>query len=178
MIALLGPWFYFKCYWYDQDKTQKRNPKNDGYFTSINTDGQWYQEEPYVLAPQVSKVLFLDDISRGKSWQIVQKFQPRHMYDVDENERLSREVSHQDDEADLTGKGAEVTHDTFEKIGNQDEGFTVEVSIVDREINKWKTNNESKEADDADEDEDPTMEGYMDVDDSTDPNNDDGVDDD
>ena len=91
----------FKCYWYDQAKKGKK-PRGDGHFTSINTEAQWYKEEPYVLGPQASKVLFLDDISNGKGWQVVQMFQPRHVYGVDEHERVNRVEGHQNDCVDHT----------------------------------------------------------------------------
>jgi hypothetical protein len=88
----------FKCYWYAQDKKKKRAPKNDGYFTSINTEAQWYKEEPYILATQASKVMYLDD--KDKDWQYMQKFQPRNFYDVEENEKPNNEVAHQNDFTD------------------------------------------------------------------------------
>ena len=86
----------FKWHWYDQDRNMGRAPRNDGNFISINTTAQWYKNEPYILVPQASKVMFLDDRSSlGRKY--VQKFQPRNIYDVDENKLPRKEVAHQDD---------------------------------------------------------------------------------
>jgi hypothetical protein len=90
----------FNCYWHDQDKKKKIAPKNDGYFTSINTEAQWYKKEPYILATQASKVMYLDDTINGKGWQYVQKFQPRNFYDVEENEKPNSKVAHKDNFTD------------------------------------------------------------------------------
>lgn len=146
----------FKCYWYDQQN--KRAPKNDGYFTSINTEGQWYREEPYVLSTQVSKILLLDDNSNKGPWKIVQKFQPRHMYDVDENERPRTEVAYQDDATDPSAGNNRVEagipddrREEKETDQTLDEGFTVEASIVRKELEKQNTIDEPYEIEDDDE---------------------------
>jgi hypothetical protein len=108
----------FKCYWYDQDKKKKIAPKNDGYFTSINTEAQWYKEEPYILATQASKVMYLDGTINGKGWQYAQKFQPRNFYDVEENEKPNSKVAHQDDFTDPAPTRAAKIDEALEGTGD------------------------------------------------------------
>ena len=43
--------------------------------------------EPYVLAPQASNVMLLDDRTSSIGYKYVQKFEPRNMYDMAENEK-------------------------------------------------------------------------------------------
>ena len=100
----------------------------------------------------------------------MQKFQPRHIYDVDGNERDSTEVAHQDDGADPNAgnyrvEGLQAIPVNHEKIGitdeqTLDEGFTVETSIVSKEIDKQNKFDEPHKADN----EDDTIDEYMEVD--------------
>jgi hypothetical protein len=151
----------FKCYWYDQDKKNKRTPKNDGYFISINTEAQWYKKETYILAHQNSKVMYLDDTINGKGWQYVQKFQPRNFYDVEENEKPNSKVAHQDDFTDPAPTGAAEIDEALEDTGNHandgEVDFTAEKSIVEKEISKMKLLYESRDADDECEEDSTEM---------------------
>ena len=153
----------FKCHWYDQDRNMGRAPRNDGNFISINTTAQWYKNEPYILVPQASKVMFLDDRT-NPNWKYVQKFQPRNIYDVDENKPPLEEVAHQDD---FCGSGEtedddEILMDTCDHAHDGEVDFTVEVSIIDKEIKKLNLPNESPDTyDEHEEDDDPICSEYM-----------------
>ena len=91
----------------------------------------------------------------------MQKFQPRNIYDVDENERESTEVVHQDDGADPNAgnnrvEGMEAIPVNHDKIGitdewTLDEVFTIEASIVRKEIDKQNKFDEPHEADNEDD---------------------------
>ena len=73
------------CQWFDIEN-KKNGIHNDGYFTSINISRTWYHNEPFVLANQASQVFYMNDTRLGKNWQVVQKFQHRHIYDVPEKD--------------------------------------------------------------------------------------------
>ena len=92
-------------------------------------------------------------------------FQPRHVYDVDENERLNRIEVHQNDRVDHTGtKGAVDTSENLEDTSDKDLGFTIEVSIVDKERHKQKIFNEDLVTDYDNNEEDATLSEYVDID--------------
>jgi len=42
--------------------------KDDGYFKSINIQGRWYKNDPFILAIEASQVFFLEDTKFGSSW--------------------------------------------------------------------------------------------------------------
>ena len=105
-----------------------------------------------------------------------------------ENERRNTEVVLEDADGGLIARtnGGQVTPDIHEEIGIQDaddeeedqtnhtldEGFTVKVSIVDKEINTRMKHTESEEADYDEEVEDLSLEEYMDCDGLMDSTND------
>ena len=80
----------FKCQWFDIHN-KKNGIHNDGYFTSINVSRSWYQNDPFVLAKQATQVFYLNDTRLGKNWLVVQKFQPRHVYDIPEKHDIVSE---------------------------------------------------------------------------------------
>jgi len=59
--------------------------KDDGYFKSINIQGRWYKNDPFILATEASQVFFLEDNKLGPSWRVVQDFGHRHIFDVEES---------------------------------------------------------------------------------------------
>ena len=58
--------------------------KDDGQFKSINIEGRWYKNDPFILAIEDSQVFFLEDTKFGSSWRVVQEFGHRHIFDVEE----------------------------------------------------------------------------------------------
>jgi hypothetical protein len=42
--------------------------KDDGYFKSINIEGRWYNDDPFILATDASQLFFLKDTKLGDSW--------------------------------------------------------------------------------------------------------------
>ena len=75
----------FRCDWFSQDG-KARVTKNDGHFRSINVERNWYQSDPFILASQARKIFYVDDILCGQNWHVVQKFEHRCMFDVEETE--------------------------------------------------------------------------------------------
>jgi len=56
-----------RCEWYNlEGRTYQM--KDDGYFKSINIEGQWYKNDPFILATEASQVFFLEDTKFGSSW--------------------------------------------------------------------------------------------------------------
>jgi hypothetical protein len=96
----------FQVDWYDLEGT-KKEPKirNDGYFTSVNTRDYWYQDDPYILTEQATKVFYLQDTLLQQPWRVVQKFEHRHLWSYNENEDIAPTcmvLAYQDDEIDQT----------------------------------------------------------------------------
>ena len=84
--------------------------------------------------------------------------------------RLNRVEAHQNDHVDHTGtKGAVDTSENLEDISDKDLGFTVEVSIVDKDRHKHKIFYEDLVADDDNDEEDPTLSEYVDIDENGNP---------
>ena len=155
----------FKCYWYDQDRNRKRGPKDDGNFISVNTTAQWYKDEPYILATQASKVIFLND-RNNNGWQYVQKFQQRNIFVVAENEEaIDSGLPHQDDLRGCTVTSVVDVDDNSlgRRCGQVD--FIVEASVVDKHMNKLILRpDESRDTDDAEAyPEDLSQSEYMDL---------------
>lgn len=152
----------FKCYWYSQDPKKGRGPINDGYFTSVNTTAQWYKDDPYILAGQASKVLFLEDKSRS-GWQYVQKFVTRNIYDLDEKSDPIIGAQQDDLNNPTQTEVADIDETSLDTGGPAHDGqvdFTVEVSVVDKEMDKLKLPGESQEEDGGRDEEDDTMQEY------------------
>ncbi|XP_012828525.1 PREDICTED: uncharacterized protein LOC105949753 [Erythranthe guttata] len=55
--------------------------KIDGDLTSVNVGKLWYENEPYILANQVSQVFYVSDTKLGGNWKVVQHVQHRHLFD-------------------------------------------------------------------------------------------------
>jgi hypothetical protein len=60
--------------------------KDDGYFKSINIQGRWYKNDPFIMAIDASQVFFLEDTKFGPSWRVLQEFGHRHIFDVKESD--------------------------------------------------------------------------------------------
>jgi len=75
----------FRCEWFSQDG-KARTIRDDGLFRSINVERLWYKTDPFILATQSKKVFYVQDTQFGENWRVVQKFEHRSMYDVNEVE--------------------------------------------------------------------------------------------
>ncbi|XP_062087041.1 uncharacterized protein LOC133834076 [Humulus lupulus] len=53
--------------------------------TSINVNGEWYKDEPYILATQAKQVFYLDDLLRGRDWKVVEDVNHRQIWDIKDN---------------------------------------------------------------------------------------------
>jgi hypothetical protein len=75
----------FRCDWFDLGG-KKTGVNDDGHFKSINTGRFWYKNDPYILTSQATKCFYVPDTGLRGNWQVVQKFQHRHLWSVTENE--------------------------------------------------------------------------------------------
>jgi len=74
-----------RCQWYNlEGRTYQM--KDDGYFKSINIEGRWNKNDPFILAIEASQVFFMEDTKFGPSWGVVQEFSHRHIFDVEESD--------------------------------------------------------------------------------------------
>ncbi|XP_057803357.1 uncharacterized protein LOC131018659 [Salvia miltiorrhiza] len=66
-----------KCY-----TGSKKTKQVDKHFISVNIGSRWYKEDPFVLPINVKQVFYVNDTKLGKNWQIVQRVQHRHLWDL------------------------------------------------------------------------------------------------
>ncbi|KAL8557599.1 hypothetical protein ACS0TY_004884 [Phlomoides rotata] len=74
----------FKCEWFDLGTKKRVGIRKEGNITSIRVTGRWYESDPFILADQARQVFYINDPKLGVDWRVVQPFQHRHIYDVDE----------------------------------------------------------------------------------------------
>lgn len=75
----------FRCDWFSQDG-KARAIRDDGHFRAINVERFWYKSDPFILATQSKKVFYVEDRMFGTNWRVVQKFEHRSFFDVNETE--------------------------------------------------------------------------------------------
>ncbi|XP_062079202.1 uncharacterized protein LOC133783534 [Humulus lupulus] len=51
--------------------------------------GEWYKDDPYILANQAKQVFYLDDLLRGNQWKVVEGVNHRQIWDVENCEANS-----------------------------------------------------------------------------------------
>ncbi|XP_042988691.1 uncharacterized protein LOC122316221 [Carya illinoinensis] len=73
--------YLFQCTWYDVGDPRRGIRVRD-HLTLVNTGRQWYKDEPFALASQVTQVFYLPDPILGGSWQVVQKVTSRNVYNI------------------------------------------------------------------------------------------------
>ena len=76
-----------RCDWYNQDGKsggKSEGISNDGHYKSINITSLWYKDDPFILATQARKIFYMEDTRLGKEWRVVQKFESRDAFDVNE----------------------------------------------------------------------------------------------
>lgn len=86
--------FLFKCDWWDV--RNKTGIRRDQYFTSVNVSKKWYEDDQFVLATQASQCFYLSDTKWRGTWQVVQRVDPRNVFNVAEREN-EVDVPHEDE---------------------------------------------------------------------------------
>lgn len=80
--------FLFKCDWWNVGN-KKTGISVDQHFTSVNISKTWYEDDQFVLANQVSQCFYVSDTKLRGAWQVVQRVDPRNIYDVlEKNEEV------------------------------------------------------------------------------------------
>ena len=74
-----------KCKWFNTDPRRKKIIIENN-ITSINTSGEWYKDDPYILANQAKQVFYLDDLLRGTQWKVVESVNHRQIWDIETGE--------------------------------------------------------------------------------------------
>ncbi|KAG8381437.1 hypothetical protein BUALT_Bualt06G0121900 [Buddleja alternifolia] len=72
----------FECEWFDTGS--KKTTQVDRHFISIDVSSRWYKNDPFVLPIQVQQVFYINDVKFGKNWQLVQRVQHRHLWELPE----------------------------------------------------------------------------------------------
>lgn len=96
--------FLFKCLWYNTNIKGKKVVQNY-HLKSVNINTHWYDNDPYVLATQANQVFYLDDPKLGHPWKVVQRIQPRHVWNVLEKDENVHEDDNVDDNEDDDDNG-------------------------------------------------------------------------
>ena len=94
----------------------------------------------------------------GKDWQVMQKFEHRDMYDVNEIEPIVHQDDHYSDNEHevLLGDGDQVMH----KASHDGEGTVIESNLEDLLRDKSEVVGILESSEDEDEDEDDTRNQY------------------
>ncbi|XP_062112678.1 uncharacterized protein LOC133823844 [Humulus lupulus] len=74
----------FRCKWFNTNPRMKKTVIENNV-TSINVNGEWYKDEPYILATQAKQVFYLDDLLRGRDWKVVEDVNHRQIWDIKDN---------------------------------------------------------------------------------------------
>lgn len=89
--------FLFKCDWWDISR--RTGIHVDKYFTSVNVSKTWYENDPFVLATQARQVFYVNDTKLRGDWKVVQRVDPRNMYDVvEKDEENGNDETYQQEE--------------------------------------------------------------------------------
>ena len=80
-----------KCEWFDLG-IKNSGIKKEGNIVSVRVTGKWYENDSYILADQARQVFYVNDPKLGADWRVVQPFQHRHIYDVDEIQEEAMDV--------------------------------------------------------------------------------------
>ncbi|XP_060962267.1 uncharacterized protein LOC133032365 [Cannabis sativa] len=75
----------FRCKWFNTNPQRKKTIIENNII-SINVSGEWYKDDPFILATQAKQVFYLDDLLRGRHWKIVENVNHRQIWDIEEDE--------------------------------------------------------------------------------------------
>ncbi|KAK9287212.1 hypothetical protein L1049_015625 [Liquidambar formosana] len=162
--------FLFKCDWWDIGN-KKMGIHQDDHFTSVNTARKWYGDDPFVLASQVKQVFYISDPKFDGAWKVVQKTQPRNLYDVPEvveeekdedefEESMGNDVTYQLHETNEINGRVEYDDSNVDLLHRDDVAPTyVDATIVEKNRRSHNSGNDHCISDDE-TDEDDTIFNY------------------
>ncbi|KAG8375133.1 hypothetical protein BUALT_Bualt10G0068700 [Buddleja alternifolia] len=149
----------FQCEWFDTGS--KKTIQVDKHFMSIDVRSRWYKNDPFVLPIQVQQVFYINDIKFGKNWQLVQRVQHRHLWELPEldieddcNVNKTHAINPLQ-QFESTGVSQIVEGDILTNLVRED----VEPVIIDE--NTYKEIRHRRHLEDEDVEEMQNEEGYM-----------------
>ena len=128
----------FKCSWYNTNGSDRMYSEYN--FTSININSEWFEDEPFVLANQVSLVFYLDDIKKSKDnkdWKVVQKVNHRHIWDIP-SKPMDGEV---DDEDPTINSSEAYQEESSNDIGVNFDSTTNDTNLIRDDIEDIECDN-------------------------------------
>ena len=156
----------FRCDWFDLGGKKNPGIRDDGHFKTINTGRLWYKSDPFILTNQATKVFYVPDTALGGKWQVVQKFQHRHLWSVKETEATKGPgdgvgLTYQDDEVEKVP--VQEREGSVQTRWRRDQDSVLVDAAAVEKIKKRRK--EVVAADDSEDDEanptDPTMFQYL-----------------
>jgi hypothetical protein len=158
----------FKCDWYKLDGKISRL-QNDGYFKSINVGSLCCKDDSLIFATQARRIFYLPDTKMGDKWQVVQTFDHRHLYNVNESDSPHYNApAYQEDECfEVDGQRQTVSDNTYEKPLNRDDepALVFEASEIARFVKESNKHVHESDVQYEDDEEDKTLLEYCDSDD-------------
>jgi len=150
----------FKCDWFKLDG-KKNELKFDGFYKSINVGSLWYKDDSLILATQARKVFYLPDTKWGNNWQVVQTFDHRHIYNVNECDASQfNAAAYQEDECcEEDGRRQAISDNAYDKPLNRDDeqGPVFEAAEIAKLM---KHRNKAVHESDGEDEEDDTLLEY------------------
>lgn len=146
----------FRCKWFNTDPKKKKTITVNN-ITSINVSGEWYKDEPFILASQAKQVFYIDDLVRGRDWKVVQEVNHRQVWDFPDASDMIADV---DVVHDTNSSNFVLTVDLGELVVQQSDVPATQVntahrpSLVVQEDDGFINDNEDDMADSVEEAED------------------------
>ena len=102
----------FRCEWFDTGKRtgNRKTIQDDNHFISIDIRSRWYKQDPFVLPVHVQQVFYVNDTKLGNNWNVVQRVQHRHLWDLPSN-------TEKDKEDDVGTSSAQTPMQQYESAG-------------------------------------------------------------
>ncbi|XP_062113910.1 uncharacterized protein LOC133824907 [Humulus lupulus] len=128
----------FKCSWHNTNGSDRMYSEYN--FTSININSEWFEDEPFVLANQVSLVFYLDDIKKSKDnkdWKVVQKVNHHHIWDIP-SKPMDGEV---DDEDPTINSSEAYQEESSNDIGMNFDSTTNDTNLIRDDIEDIECDN-------------------------------------
>ena len=55
-------------------------------------NGEWYKDEPFILATQAKQVFCINDLLRGRNWKVVEKVDHRQIWDIEDDMEAADDI--------------------------------------------------------------------------------------
>ena len=157
----------FKCTWVD-DQNRKGYKTNEFGFPMVNFThsihgGEKIEDEPYVLASQVTQVFYVED-KRNKDWYVIVKTKVRDVFDVgigphcdeDDTYGFYENIPYSVTSNDASRENLRWGHDDVE-------GMTIDASIIgEKDLNEMDNLDDCEFIDDESNDNDANEVDYSD----------------